>query len=252
MIEMTASRRRRWMAVGSALTVVGLLATGCSSSSSSSGTSGHAAGQPVATQAVTIRLTGDWEGLDPVAGPVNSTSSQLIVFAYDRLVAINPATQAVIPYMATSWTASNTQVTFHLRNNVVCSDGHHLTATDVEASFKQAVKGTQALRLFGPGPYNMSADNATDTFTFKIGTPFQDLLKGFGDPYASVVCPAGLANLTALQNTPQGSGPYVLTQAIHNQQATFKDLRSDWTWGPGGTTAAATVRAAQELSCSRS
>jgi peptide/nickel transport system substrate-binding protein len=227
-------RRRRLVAVGSALAVAGLITTACSSSS---GISGPAKGQPVATQAVTIRLTGDWQGLDPVAGPVNSTSSQLIVFTYDRLVAINPATQAVIPYVATSWTASNTQVTFHLRNNVVCSDGHHLTATDVQASFEQAVKGTQALRLFGPGPYTMSSDNATNTFTFKVGTPFQDLIKGFGDPYASVVCPAGLANLTALQNTPQGSGPYILTQAIHNQQATFK-LRSDWTWGPDGTTSA--------------
>lgn len=233
-------RRRRLMAVGSALVVAGLVTTACSSSNSNSNSGasdGAAKGQAVSTQQVTIRLTGDWEGLDPVAGPVNSTSSQLIEFTYDRLVAINSATQAVIPYMATSWTASNTQVTFHLRNNVVCSDGDHLTATDVQASFEQAVKGTQALRLFGPGPYSMSADNATDTFTFKVGTPFQDLIKGFGDPYASVVCPAGLANLTALQNTPQGSGPYVLTQATHNQQATFK-LRSDWTWGPDGTTSA--------------
>jgi peptide/nickel transport system substrate-binding protein len=191
---------------------------------------------PTATETLTIRENGDWQGLDPQKRPANGLSTQLMVFTYDRLVAVDKDHKTVIPYVAKSWKATASSVIFNLRNDVVCADGHKLTPSDVAASFAREIKSIDALRLFGSGPYQVAADDAAGTFTMTVGTPYQDLLYGFTDAFTGIVCPSGLAHPETLLTTPSGSGPYLMKEAVHGDHATFT-LRPEWKWGPMGTTA---------------
>ena len=91
---------------------------------------------------------------------------------------------------------------------------------------------------FGPGPFQLSANVKTGTFTFKSLTPFKNLLAGFALGLGSVICPNGLvaaqSDPRALQTGMYGSGPYTLVSATHGDQVVYK-LRHDWTWGPPGS-----------------
>ena len=94
-------------------------------------------------------------------------------------------------------------------------------------------------KLFGPGPYRVSANVKKGTFTFGTQTPFQTLLLGFTD--APIVCPAGLAALSsnpnALVTQQYGSGPYELTSYVPNVSVSYQK-RPGWAkwanWAPAG------------------
>jgi peptide/nickel transport system substrate-binding protein len=82
----------------------------------------------------------------------------------------------------------------------------------------------------------VTSNDSAATVTVTSGTPFNNLATGFADPYASLACPAGLANPTAMTDRFFGSGPYTLTSAVHGDSVVGQ-LRKDWKWGPGGLTA---------------
>ena len=145
------------------------------------------------------------------------------------------------PYIASSWKTTPDSVTFTIRPNVTCGDGHELTASDVKKSFKRmiALKSPLNTSRFGRGPYELSADDKARTFTFKVGTPFRDLVYGFVDSapgvWTGIICPEGLANPSKMETSSFGAGPYQITEAVHGDHLTMK-LRKDFTWGPAGTT----------------
>ncbi|HEY4332484.1 MAG TPA: ABC transporter substrate-binding protein, partial [Ilumatobacteraceae bacterium] len=185
---------------------------------------------------VTIRLAQDWTDFDIQHLP-SASNVQLSLPAYDRLLDFDGTKQ--VPYLAESWTTTPTSVTFKLKDGPTCADGTKVTPTVVMNSFARlidpATKFTNLVSLFGPGKLSMTADDATNTFTFTTDTPYSNLVYAFADPSTSIICPAGLVDPTKIATEMFGSGPYTLQSATHNDQLVFK-LRDDYNWGPYGIT----------------
>jgi peptide/nickel transport system substrate-binding protein len=187
---------------------------------------------------VRIRLIGDWStSLMPPTGP-NNPSLNVASALYDKLVDIDTSGK-VIPYLATSWKVSPTQIVFHLRKGPTCDDGTPITPAVVAQGINYWVsqKSVWTTVAMGAGPISATSSNKAGTVTVTTGTPNNDLLSAFTNKFAAVVCPAGL-NPTATADSLHGygSGPYEITSAVHNQTVTMK-LRPNWNWGPMGVTA---------------
>jgi peptide/nickel transport system substrate-binding protein len=185
-----------------------------------------------------VRLLGDWSApLMPPPG-TNGTSLTLATALYDKLVDID-TNGKVIPYLATSWQVTPTQIVFHLRKGPTCADGTPVTPAVVAQGINYWVKQKSVWTStdMGAGPITAGANNKAGTVTVMSGTPKNDLLSAFADEFAAVVCPAGLTP-SALQDSTHsyGSGPYEIVSAVHNQSITMK-LRPNWNWGPVGVTA---------------
>jgi peptide/nickel transport system substrate-binding protein len=201
--------------------------------------------QPKALSSLTVRINADWATLDFMTR-VTQSSVDPAAPAYDRLVALSPDEKKYVPYLATSWTQTSKKVTFTLRRDAKCTDGHVLTAVDVLNSFKHfifvpktvASAASSPVGGWGPGPYHIHANNKKSLFTLAVDKPYRNLLSLFAN--IGVVCPAGLAAVQtdprALEAAVYGSGPYTLDSALHGNQISYK-LRPDWKWGPPGTSA---------------
>jgi peptide/nickel transport system substrate-binding protein len=217
-----------------------LLAACGSSPQAASTSSSTGAASPVSV--LTIGMFEDWTTMNPLEDN-RPFPLEIDSFAYDSLTSYSrtETSPTQIPYLATSWTDSSTQVTFHLRAGVTCGDGHVLTPSDVLASFQEYLKlpktNEQLSQFFGPGPYAVSANDQADTFTFQTKTPYRLLLQAVGS--VPIVCPAGLkafaANPTALDAATYGTGAYKVVSSQHNLQVVL-DKRAGWHWGPPGST----------------
>lgn len=234
------------------IAVVGVLAIACGTAGPGPAPQAPGAASPAAPVAnfnasstLTIRIDGPWASFDPsprvgVAG--NLPSGQLSAGLYDRLVELGPDGKFV-PYLATAWEQTPTSVKFTLRKDVTCSDGTPLTASAVAKSFDfrlgisdAKTRSASVPGTFGPGPFTVSADDAAGTFTLTLRTPF-DVMTSFAlGTEAFVICPKGVASLTALDNEAFGTGPYRLESQDRPNSLTLK-LRPEWKWGPGGRTA---------------
>ena len=212
-----------------ALLVGVLVIAGCSNS-----TSGNATTKGGGT--VVLRILGQWSSFD-LQGATDGAQQVIVSATYDRLLELD-STGHQIPYLAKSWVETPTSIKFTLRGDATCSDGTPVTATVVANSLKRlvdpATNSTTVRRVFGPGPYTISADDAARSVTFSLGTPFSDLLSGFADPVTGIVCPAGLANPASLKTQMYGSGPYTLVSAVGGDSVTLK-LRREWNWATGTT-----------------
>jgi peptide/nickel transport system substrate-binding protein len=195
---------------------------------------------------VVMRATQDWQTFDWNADAGRATTWAIVAPAYDKLVSMSAkgAKAPYVPYLATSWKKTAKSVTFKLRKDAKCSDGHVLTASDVRNAvqyFLDAPKRSGSVESnsnggFGKGPFHLSANNKTGTFTFASDSAYRNFIGTFaGFP---IVCPAGLAAVKsdprALETGMYGSGPYTLVSAEHGNQIVFK-LRPEWMWGPKGT-----------------
>jgi peptide/nickel transport system substrate-binding protein len=189
---------------------------------------------------LSIGMFEDWTTMDPIEDN-RPFPLEIDSFAYDSLTSpsktYTSATQ--IPYLASSWTASSTQVTFKLKKGVTCWNGQVLTPADVQASFQEYLStsktNAQLFQEFGAGPYTVTSSNAADTFTFSTKTPYRLLLQEVGS--VPVVCPQGLAKFktsaTALDSATYGTGPYKVISSQHNDDVVLQK-RAGWNWGPKG------------------
>ena len=188
--------------------------------------------------AISVRSLSDWDCFDPERCLGSGTLASL----YATLVSVQPSGK-IVPYLAKSWVATPTSITFTLRDDATCEDGTKVTPTVVMKSYQRLIdmKAKNNLANFGQGPFSVSADEQAGTFTFTTQTPDSDLIYGFGDVYpglqSAIVCPAGYADPKETMNSKAfGAGPYILTDVVHGDHATMK-LRPDFTWGPDGLTA---------------
>jgi peptide/nickel transport system substrate-binding protein len=177
-----------------------------------------------------------------IAGAQNTTGPQILYQFYDKLVTLardpkDPSKVVVTPYLATKWEQTESSITFTLRKDATCADGTPVTPTVVRNSYEYAFKGPNIFAMFGPGPFEFSADEAAGTFTWRSAVPFSDAIFGFaGDRLQPITCPAGLADPASMKTTPAGSGPYTIVEAVVGDRVVMK-RRDDWKWGPNGITA---------------
>ena len=202
------------------------------SGSASSAATSSAAGSVTGSGTFTIAVTDDPGNLDPsmtVLGVTRSASR----LAYDTLV-YQKDDGTFISGLADSWKVTGDSVTFTMHKGVTCSDGSTLTATDVKANidFISDPKNKSPLLgvLLAPGLTTTASDSA-GTVTVKAAAPDAFLLNNFSNIF--IICKAGLADHKTLAQKTDGTGPFVLTQAVANDHYTYA-LNPSYAWGPGG------------------
>jgi peptide/nickel transport system substrate-binding protein len=204
------------------------LATACSSSSggSSAGGAGSASG---ATQkyasggTFTFAVSADPGTLNPLNNTA-TTANWLFRFLYQPLVTVN-ANGTVAPGLASSWTFNGTKATFTIDKDATCSDGSKITPSVIAEDFAWVKNKANASSVIGAvlpnANFTDTADDATDTFTLTLASPFSNLLPSLS--FMPIPCGAGAANPASLTTTSSGSGPFVLTSAVPNSQYVMKE-----------------------------
>lgn len=189
---------------------------------------------------VSIRLQGDWGSLEPALS-ANRNSNEVVFALYDRLVTAAPDGR-MMGYLAKSWKETPSSISLTLRRDATCADGTPITPSVVAQSLTHfvtpATKSPWVTRAFGPGPYRVTFDDASDSVALTVATPFNELLYGLGLPYAGITCPSGVDSKADFANRSYGSGPFTLDSATHGDSVRMS-VRKSWRWGPNGATAAA-------------
>ncbi|MFS1663833.1 nickel ABC transporter substrate-binding protein [Streptococcus sp. zg-JUN1979] len=152
---------------------------------------------------------------------------------YERLVACDGTD--IKPALATSWDISDDGLTytFHLRENVLFSNGDKLTAQDVKANFDAVLANKE--RHSWMGLINEIADtNAADdsTFVLTLKRSYYPTLTEL-----SLVRPFGIASPKTFKNGGTkdgvtdyiGTGPYKLSSHKQNKEAVFSE--NPYYWG---------------------
>jgi peptide/nickel transport system substrate-binding protein len=195
---------------------------------------GGGSAAPQAGGTMNVRILLDPGSIDPH----KATSTSQLGFAnyvYDKLVA-NVAGK-IQPFLASKWDIKPDTATLTIRNDVTCSDGSKLKASDVAANFDRlkdpATKSPYTSTNLGSTTYTVTADDSANTVTIKLPKPFGDLLTGLTN--ISIVCASGLLDPSKLANQTFGTGPYVLKDVVAGDHYTLTK-RKGYHWGPGGTT----------------
>jgi oligopeptide transport system substrate-binding protein len=113
-----------------------LVAAGCGARKDKDG-----ADAPAARQVFRFRLREEPPTLDP-ALMTDNLSESVVMNVHRGLVAMDPATLAVVPAVASSWTVSPDALTltFHLRDDAVFHNGRAIVAADVLWSFERLLR----------------------------------------------------------------------------------------------------------------
>jgi peptide/nickel transport system substrate-binding protein len=182
-------------------------------------------------------LNGDPGNLNPLQAVTQNTQA-VTPFAYDSLINIDSEGE-VVPQLAERWETTPTRVTFTLRKGVTCSDGAPLTASDVARTFeyiRDPKNGSPQIGTAIPtADFTVRADDAARAVTIELAKPYAFLVQGAG--LVPIVCPKGLDDVDALAQETQGTGPFVLEEAVADDHLTFV-RRDDYEWGPNGATTA--------------
>lgn len=195
-------------------------------------------GSGPAPESVTLAIRLDIDSFDPYRSLGDSAAGQSFMFVYDTLVR-RTIDGDIISGAAEKWDMTPSKGVFTIREGLTCSDGTPLDATAIAASLKELGDNPSSMgktKIFGPdGMKSVTADADAHTVTIETNSPNNEMLLGLaiGGP---IICPAGLADPEALRETPQGSGPYVLTDFKRGDQYTLT-LRDDYNAYPDGTTA---------------
>jgi peptide/nickel transport system substrate-binding protein len=204
------------------------------STSSSSG--GSAAGAPVQGGTLDWALANDPLSISPWGG--GSGNDQLYVARqiFDTLIEQDPSTGALLPFLATKWSANSaaTQFTLTLRSGVTFSDGAPLTAQVVKDNFDEIVKQGAAASWVASDFINYAGTTVTGPLTLTVNFskpdgPFFQQLTG-----VDIVGPSTLKIPYADWATGKGvigSGPFVL-QSYTPGQSVILTRRAGYGWGP--------------------
>jgi peptide/nickel transport system substrate-binding protein len=229
---MTPTRTRALAALALTLTgSVGLAACG----SQAPGPAGSGASASYANgKTFTLNLASDPGALDP-QGSATSALFGLTRFAYDNLVAV-AKDGSIQPQLAASWTVDGTTVTLRLKDGVTCADGAAFTAQTVVDNITYVVNPDNKSPFLGVFiPAGTTASASGSTVTLKLAAPAPFVLTALAN--LPMVCDAGMKDRSTLKAGTNGTGPYVLTEAVPSTRYTY-ELRKGYTWGPGGASTA--------------
>lgn len=162
-----------------------------------------------AQQTFTYAAQADAVGLSPVLtnDSVSSVANQHI---YENLVAYNPETLELEPWLAESWETpdANTWI-FQLRQGITFHDGTPFNAEAVKNTFeriKDPATGSPRASLLAP----VDSIEAIDEHTLRITTaqPYGAFLAALAHTNAAIESPTAVAEHGDLMRNPVGTGPY--------------------------------------------
>ncbi len=178
----------------------------------------------------TYAAQADAVGLSPVLTN-DSVSSVPERHIYENLVARDPATNQLIPWLATSWDTpdANTWI-FHLRHGVTFQDGTPFNAEAVKFTFERILDpkvGAPRASLLKP----IKSIDVIDDYTVKITTsaPYGAFLAALAHANAAIVSPTAVAKYGDLMKNPVGTGPYMLKEWVSGDHITL--VRNPNYWG---------------------
>jgi len=196
------------LASGSALA---LLLAACGGGSSSSAPPQQAASQVFTYDTTATVMDDGWD-------PATEYSDGIIAMSqmYETLTRWDPATHAVAPLLATSWSSTDggKTWTFHLRHGVHFHTGRLMTAQIAKASILRTIKlGGGAAYVWAAVKTIDTPDQYTLVFHLKYPAPLDLEASAAYSAYIYDTDAAGPGgNLTKWLNTPHdaGTGPYEL------------------------------------------
>ena len=164
-----------------------------------------------------------------------SDVGRICVVAYDALLKYKPDTKELIPWVAKEWKISDDGLTytFKIEERIKFHDGSDLTAADVKFTFDRlkALDDGVAQNLHAVGSvdvvddYTVAINLSSPNAAFLFGLPLVFIINEDGVKANEVDGDWGAAYL--LQND-LGSGPYMLTSSIPEQQAVFEKFDDYW------------------------
>ena len=262
----------RRLTLGSALSVA-LIASGCSSSSTSAPTSttpaatsaastgsaapgtatggstgsagpgsgssasppGSSAPEVTPAGTFTMAIASDPGALNPLISASSATRA-VAGLAYDPLLTYSDDGTPV-PVLAESWKVTPSKIVFTLRKGVTCSDGSAFTpsvAADNINYVSDADNKSEILGVFLDVGAKATGDDSAGTLTVTIPTANVFLLNNISG--LLMVCAAGLKDTSSIQKATIGTGAFVLKEAVAEDHYLF-DRRAGYTWGaPAATT----------------
>ncbi|PZF85711.1 ABC transporter substrate-binding protein [Jiangella anatolica] len=192
--------------------------------------------EPVVDGTFTTAVAADPGNLHPHLTVLAATRA-IDNYLYDKLVYFTTDGDE-LPWLAESWEATSTTVTYTIRDGVTCSDGTPLTASVVAANFAFVVDEANVSPVRGvliPAEITATADDAARTVTLTVPAPDPFLLQSTGDLF--IACQAGLDDPALLEEDGIGTGMFELTEVARDDHYTFQ-RRDDYAWGPDGAAAA--------------
>ena len=212
-------RRAVTLAVGAvaAATAVGGVGAGAHATTAGSGGEGNFADGGTFTYV----SDSDPGNLDPHMSVFVATN-RVNTFAYDTLVNLGPD-GTILPRLAASWEETPTSITYTLNDGITCADGTPLTATTVGDNFSFVADPANQSPLLGvqvPAGITVEADDAAGTVTLTSPQPVPFFLQSTGAGLF-IVCAKGLADRSILASGTDGTGPFVLTDAVPNDHYSF-------------------------------
>lgn len=227
---------RRASVAGVALPTVSAILAACGSSAKSPGPAPATAagGTPRRGGTLHVGATGLGTSIDPVTA---YTPGQLTILQLPGEYLCGPRNDLTLqPILATSWSpdAAAKTWTFNLRQGVKFQNGSPMTAADVAASFERLVSPSSqsaALSAFQGILSSGQIEARANSVIFHLDRPFADfpfLTTAYN--YNTIILPARYKENT-FTNGKIGTGPFILTQYVPEQSATF--VRNPHYWAPG-------------------
>ncbi len=203
---------------------------GCSSAGGGGGTS---TGEFVEDGTFVLALSADPGSLDPqmsAGGALFAVSR----FAYDSLVSVDENGE-IGSQLAKEWKVDGTTVTLTLNDGITCSDGSDFTAQTAADNIMWVADPENKSPFLGAYlPGGATAEASDNTLTLTLGAPAPFVLQGLAN--LPMVCAAGLEDRSTLATATNGTGLYVLDEAVANDKYTYS-INEDYAWGPNGATA---------------
>uniref|UniRef100_UPI0036C5ABC1 ABC transporter substrate-binding protein n=1 Tax=Streptomyces sp. NPDC059568 TaxID=3346868 RepID=UPI0036C5ABC1 len=218
------------------LSIATVAVLGLSACGSSGGNTSSAGKTFVDGKTFTLALTSDPGALDPQMG-ATGTLFQVNRLAYDSLVSVDDK-GTIKSQLAKSWKFDGTKVTFEINSGVTCADGSAFTAQTAADNIAFVEDPKNHSPLLGVSvPAGAKAEVSGSTLTVTLATPAPFALSSFAR--LPMVCESGLKDRTSLKAGTAGTGPYTLKAAVSGDHYTYQ-LRTGYTWGPGGAATSAT------------
>lgn len=169
----------------------------------------------------------------------NHTQSRMIArHVLDCLVAVDPETGEIVPWLATEWEVSDdsTEYTFKLREGVTFHDGTPFNAEAVKANFEFTMDpNTKHGFAYGAlGGDKFKGTEVVDEYTVKLtyNEPYGTLLPSLSDGGTGIDSPTALTaggenyGITSLV----GTGPYRFVEWVAKDRVVLEP-NPDYAWG---------------------
>ncbi|MER7446236.1 ABC transporter substrate-binding protein [Microbacterium sp. NPDC097977] len=209
-----------------AVTALASVLVGCSSDGGGGG------GAPVEGGTFTQILGSDPGSLDPQIS-AGSALFDLSKLAYDSLVSVTDDGE-VRSQLASEWSVDGTTATLTIPDGITCGDGSAFTAQTAADNLNWISDPANQSGFLGAFlPVGVTSTAEGDTLTMTLSTPAPFLLLGLSG--LPMVCGGSLTDRDGLAAGTDGTGPYVLTEAVPSDHYTY-ELREDYAWGPDGAT----------------